>query len=140
MPSRRAAAAGPGRVLHNWRTVLRLPAMRTVSLLSRSRSAGSLRSRRFSSGFGDPIVRLTSAPMDKPAPDSLVFGRTMSDHIFRCDWTAEGGWEAASIQPHEPIEISPSCLGLVIFIHVFALAAAGPHLVSFSLTLSWLVD
>merc|ERR1711969_272433 len=39
--------------------------------------------------------------------------------MFRCDWSSEGGWGEAAIVPHEPIAISPACLGLHLGISCF---------------------
>ena len=71
------------------------------------------------SSFGAPAVTRTAQPAEQPPPESLIFGRTMSDHMFRCDWSSEGGWGEAAIVPHEPIAISPACLGLHLGISCF---------------------
>ena len=46
------------------------------------------------------------------AKENLVFGRTLSDHMLECDWTAEHGWAAPKIIPYGPIQMDPasSCL------------------------------
>ena len=77
--------------------------------------------RAFATGaFDDPVVNLRLDPQPKPEPGTIVFGRTMSDHMFRCDWSAEeGGWGTAQIVPHEPLAVSPACLGLHLGISCF---------------------
>lgn len=86
----------------------------------RTAAGGQIRRRKFATGtFDDPIVNLRTDLQPKPEPGTIVFGRTMSDHMFRCDWTAEEGWGTAHIVPHEPLAVSPACLGLHLGISCF---------------------
>jgi branched-chain amino acid aminotransferase len=101
---RRCRAGGAGSASPTWQATAASTALR----------------RSFASGsFADPVVNLRPDPQPKPEPESVVFGRTMSDHMFLCDWDAEEGWGTAQIVPHEPIGISPSCLGLHLGISCF---------------------
>jgi branched-chain amino acid aminotransferase len=64
-------------------------------------------------------VRACGNPQPKPDRDEIVFGRSMSDHMLLCDWTAADGWGAPRIVPHEPLAVSPACLGLHLGISCF---------------------
>lgn len=43
--------------------------------------------------------------------DSVGFGNIFTDHMFRQSWH-NGSWNEGSIVPHEPLSLSPGCLGL----------------------------
>lgn len=44
----------------------------------------------------------------KPDPDTLIFGRTFTDHMFVLDYTEGQGWHDARIVPYQPITLEPS--------------------------------
>ena len=44
----------------------------------------------------------------KPDPDTLIFGRTFTDHMFVLDYTEGQGWHDARIIPYQPITLEPS--------------------------------
>ena len=46
----------------------------------------------------------------KPDPDTLVFGRTFTDHMFIMDYTAGQGWHDGRIVPYGPIALDPSAM------------------------------
>jgi len=46
----------------------------------------------------------------KPDPDTLVFGRTFTDHMFLMDYTAGQGWHDGRIVPYAPIALDPSAM------------------------------
>lgn len=46
----------------------------------------------------------------KPDPDTLVFGRTFTDHMFIMDYTAGQGWHDGRIVPYAPISLEPSAM------------------------------
>ena len=48
----------------------------------------------------------------KPDPDTLVFGKTFTDHMFIMDYTAGQGWHDPVIKPYGPISISPAAMCL----------------------------
>jgi branched-chain amino acid aminotransferase len=82
------------------------------------------RGERFFSGLAafdasKLTVHACAEPKPKPERDELVFGRSMSDHMLLCDWTAAEGWGAPRIVPHEPLAVSPACLGLHLGISCF---------------------
>ncbi len=43
--------------------------------------------------------------------EAVGFGNTFTDHMFRQSWD-NGSWREGSIVPHEPLSLSPGCLGL----------------------------
>lgn len=43
----------------------------------------------------------------KPDPDTLVFGKTFTDHMFIMDYTAGQGWHDGRIVPYGPSPWSP---------------------------------
>ncbi len=46
----------------------------------------------------------------KPDPDTLVFGKTFTDHMFLMDYTAGQGWHDARIVPYGPLALEPSAM------------------------------
>ena len=44
----------------------------------------------------------------KPDPDTLVFGKTFTDHMFIMDYTAGQGWHDPRIVPYAPLQIDPA--------------------------------
>lgn len=48
-------------------------------------------------------ITRSTAPQEKPPKDSLIFGKTFTDHMLEIDWTAEKGWSAPVIKPFEVI-------------------------------------
>lgn len=48
----------------------------------------------------------------KPDQKNLGFGKYMTDYMFVMDWTREGGWQDARIEPYAPITLDPACVTL----------------------------
>ena len=48
----------------------------------------------------------------KPDPDTLVFGKTFTDHMFIMDYTAGQGWHNGRIVPYGPLALEPSAMVL----------------------------
>ena len=48
----------------------------------------------------------------KPDPDTLVFGKTFTDHMFIMDYTAGQGWHDGGIVPYGPLALEPSAMVL----------------------------
>ena len=46
----------------------------------------------------------------KPDPDTLVFGKTFTDHMFIMDYTAGQGWHNGRIVPYGPLALEPSAM------------------------------
>ena len=46
----------------------------------------------------------------KPDPDTLVFGKTFTDHMFIMDYTAGQGWHDGRIVPYGPLALEPSAM------------------------------
>ena len=53
-------------------------------------------------------VTLTTNPKAKPNPDTLVFGKVFTDHMFVMDYDPELGWHDGEIVPHAPLELDPA--------------------------------
>ena len=51
---------------------------------------------------------LTATPKEKPAADTLGFGKIFTDYMFLMDWTEERGWHDARIVPFGPLSIHPA--------------------------------
>ena len=51
---------------------------------------------------------LTATPKEKPAADTLGFGKYFTDHMFMMDWTEGEGWHDARIVPFGPIPLHPA--------------------------------
>ncbi|MBU0517058.1 MAG: branched-chain amino acid aminotransferase [Proteobacteria bacterium] len=62
-------------------------------------------------------LRIEKAAADKrkakPADQSrLGFGRFVTDHMLRCDWTRDQGWHEHRIVPYGPLNLDPAALVL----------------------------
>ena len=57
-------------------------------------------------------IKITLADTRKPIPDpdTLVFGKTFSDHMFLMNYDAGEGWHDARIVPYGPLSLEPSCM------------------------------
>ena len=53
-------------------------------------------------------VTLTTNPKAKPDPDTLVFGKVFTDHMFVMDYDPELGWHDGEIVPYAPLELDPA--------------------------------
>ncbi len=51
---------------------------------------------------------LTATPKEKPAPDTLGFGKIFTDHMFIMDYSEGQGWHDARIVPFAPLSIHPA--------------------------------
>ena len=47
-------------------------------------------------------VQYAAVRKDKPDPDTLVFGRSFTDHMFQMDYTEGKGWHDGRIVPYGP--------------------------------------
>ena len=56
-----------------------------------------------------PIQR-TQKPKDKPDPQTLVFGKTFTDHMFLMRYDAGQGWHDGQILPYGPLPLEPSAM------------------------------
>ncbi len=56
-----------------------------------------------------PITRATVLK-PKPDPNTLVFGRAFTDHMFVMNYTAGQGWHDPRIEPYAPFQLEPSCM------------------------------
>ena len=53
-------------------------------------------------------ITKTTAPKEKPAADTLGFGKYFTDHMFMMDYAEGQGWHNARIIPFGPIAIHPA--------------------------------
>lgn len=58
----------------------------------------------------DIKIELTQAPKPLPDPDTLVFGKTFSDHMFLMNYDAGQGWHDPRIVPYGPLSLEPSAM------------------------------
>ena len=54
------------------------------------------------------IKNLTATPKEKPAADTLGFGKYFTDHMFMMDYAEGQGWHNARIVPFGPIALHPA--------------------------------
>lgn len=57
-------------------------------------------------------IQLTEEKNVKPAPSTLEFGRTFTDHMFLMDYTEGQGWHDARIVPYGPLSLDPASMVL----------------------------
>ena len=57
-------------------------------------------------------ISVTRAAQGKPLPDpdTLVFGKRFTDHMFLMDYHAGQGWHDPRIVPYGPLSLEPSCM------------------------------
>ena len=57
-------------------------------------------------------IKITRAQTLKEKPDSstLVFGKSMTDHMFIVDYDAGQGWHDPRIVPYAPLQIDPAAV------------------------------
>ena len=57
-------------------------------------------------------IKITLAETRKPLPDpdTLVFGKTFTDHMFLWNYDAGQGWHDPRIVPYGPLSLEPSCM------------------------------
>ena len=60
----------------------------------------------------DINIQLTKSPKPKPDPETLVFGRQFTDHMFIAEYEAGKGWYKADILPYGPLSLDPSVIVL----------------------------
>ena len=50
----------------------------------------------------------TTSPKQMPENKDLVFGATMSDHMFSVDWNVQKGWNSPQVEPFKNFSIHPA--------------------------------
>ncbi|KAG9077071.1 hypothetical protein FS749_011078 [Ceratobasidium sp. UAMH 11750] len=55
------------------------------------------------------IITHSTSLRELPAPESLVFGQTMTDHMLIVNYSPETGWSIPVIKPYAPLELDPAC-------------------------------
>ncbi|XP_014405909.1 PREDICTED: branched-chain-amino-acid aminotransferase, mitochondrial [Myotis brandtii] len=86
--------------------------------------------RRYaSSSFkaADLQLEMTQKPHKKPDPnETLVFGKTFTDHMLMVEWTEEKGWNHPRIQPFQNLTLHPACSALHYSLQVARQPASVP--------------
>ncbi|KAJ8508078.1 hypothetical protein ONZ45_g9612 [Pleurotus djamor] len=57
---------------------------------------------------GRLIIDQNEQPTPPPPSETLIFGRTFTDHMLTAEWSAIDGWEAPHIKPYGPLSLAPS--------------------------------
>lgn len=57
----------------------------------------------------DIVIICTIQPKQKPADDTLSFGKVFSDHMFMMDYDVGRGWHSPRIGPYGPFSKDPAC-------------------------------
>lgn len=90
----------------------------------------------FFSQAADLQLEMTQKPRKKPDPnETLVFGKTFTDHMLMVEWTEQAGWSRPRIQPFQNLTLHPACSAL----HYSLQVAWQPTSVPLSLTSSLLL-
>ena len=53
-------------------------------------------------------IQKTTAPKQKPNPDTLKFGRNFTDHMFLMEYDPDNGWHNGRVVPYGPLELDPA--------------------------------
>lgn len=56
-----------------------------------------------------PITK-TKNPKAKPDPDTLKFGKTFTDHMFKMEYDPTNGWHNGKIIPYGPLSLEPAAM------------------------------
>ncbi|XP_059521920.1 branched-chain-amino-acid aminotransferase, mitochondrial isoform X2 [Myotis daubentonii] len=79
--------------------------------------------RRYaSSSFkaADLQLEMTQKPHKKPDPnETLVFGKTFTDHMLMVEWSEKKGWSHPRIQPFQSLTLHPACSALHYSLQLF---------------------
>lgn len=57
-------------------------------------------------------VERNQSPGEKQDKDTLLFGKTFTDHMLNIDWDSEKGWHEPRIMPYGDLRISPAASSL----------------------------
>ncbi|ELK25497.1 Branched-chain-amino-acid aminotransferase, mitochondrial [Myotis davidii] len=67
----------------------------------------------FFSQAADLQLEMTQKPHKKPDPsETLVFGKTFTDHMLMVEWSEKKGWSHPRIQPFHSLTLHPACSAL----------------------------
>jgi branched-chain amino acid aminotransferase len=53
-------------------------------------------------------ITKTSSPKQLPPLESLVFGKSFTDHILSIEWDQKSGWGVPEIKPYGPFQLDPA--------------------------------
>ncbi|XP_037675297.1 LOW QUALITY PROTEIN: branched-chain-amino-acid aminotransferase, mitochondrial [Choloepus didactylus] len=85
---------------------------------------------RFLCGYGrcasssfkaaDLQLEITQEPHKKPEPgETLIFGKTFTDHMLMVEWTGEKGWGLPRIKPFQNLTLHPASSSLHYSLQLF---------------------
>lgn len=57
-------------------------------------------------------IKLSDSKKEKPDPQTLVFGRNFTDHMFVADYDEGKGWHSPRIVPYAPVTLDPASIVL----------------------------
>ncbi|XP_067928868.1 branched-chain-amino-acid aminotransferase, mitochondrial-like [Watersipora subatra] len=77
------------------------------------------RSHKETFRFAEMIESVGKKPQMIPSNDSLIFGKTMTDHMFEVHWTSERGWGTPHIDGYHPLNLDPAAKCLHYSIELF---------------------
>ncbi|MDN4607342.1 branched-chain amino acid aminotransferase [Sporosarcina highlanderae] len=55
-------------------------------------------------------IKLSDSRKEKPNPETLVFGRSFTDHMFTADYEEGKGWHSYRIVPYAPVTLDPAAI------------------------------
>lgn len=55
-------------------------------------------------------IKLSDTRKEKPNPNSLIFGRSFTDHMFIADYEEGKGWLRHRIVPYAPLQLDPASI------------------------------
>ncbi|MEZ7171496.1 branched-chain amino acid aminotransferase [Sporosarcina sp. OR05] len=55
-------------------------------------------------------IKLTDNRKEKPNPETLIFGRNFTDHMFVADYDEGKGWHSHRIVPYAPVSLDPASI------------------------------
>ncbi|XP_076987350.1 branched-chain-amino-acid aminotransferase, mitochondrial isoform X2 [Tamandua tetradactyla] len=68
----------------------------------------------------DLQLEMTQEPHKKPGPgETLMFGKTFTDHMLMVEWTLEKGWGCPHIKPFQNLTLHPASSSLHYSIQLF---------------------
>jgi branched-chain amino acid aminotransferase len=65
------------------------------------------------------VVHRSPKPVVLPPPDQLVFGKILTNNMFKCEWTEKEGWHTPTISETTDLRLSPAASVLHYAIECF---------------------
>ncbi|XP_042201037.1 branched-chain-amino-acid aminotransferase, mitochondrial [Callorhinchus milii] len=67
----------------------------------------------------DLQIEINKQPKVKPDNDSLVFGKSFTDHMLTVGWNSEKGWQRPHIKPFQNLSLHPASSALHYSVELF---------------------